>query len=215
MNEVGFFGKIPAHGDFVWQSLPARFVTPWDNWLQSQLMSLKERQPTDWLETYLCGPMWRFVIQDPALGASTWCGVIAPSVDIVGRYFPLTIATALPLYTSVVYTPAVMTSWLSHTEDIVLEALSQALSIEDILGKVLVHPVPEVAERPPPETSPHNNPWEGQSAVGVSWAETLLDQMVYTSFESPCYWSTEDAETGSARHSLTDGFTQFSALFGE
>ena len=43
MNEVGCFGKVPAHGDFVWQALPARFVTPWDNWLQGQLLDLKEQ----------------------------------------------------------------------------------------------------------------------------------------------------------------------------
>ena len=33
----GFWGKLPARGDFVRAGLPRSFVEPWDAWLQSAL----------------------------------------------------------------------------------------------------------------------------------------------------------------------------------
>lgn len=213
MNEVGCFGKVPAHGDFVWQALPARFVTPWDNWLQAQLLALQERQPDDWLHTYLCGPIWRFLIQDETLGSSTWCGIITPSVDIVGRYFPLTIATALPRYVSVVQAPAILSDWLHHAEETALEALSQSLSVEDVLARVRNHPMPEVHERAPQDRAEGQSSWAGHATAGEFWSENLLDRIVYSSFERPCHWSTVEAETGAVSYLLTDGFSGFNALF--
>ena len=33
---IGFFGKLPSHGDFLSRRLPRSFVDPWDSWLQSR-----------------------------------------------------------------------------------------------------------------------------------------------------------------------------------
>ncbi len=42
-------------------------------------------------------PVWRFVLSPGLITAGAWVGVMAPSVDSVGRYFPLTLASALPV----------------------------------------------------------------------------------------------------------------------
>ena len=89
MSEIGCFGKVPAHGDFVWQGLPARFVTPWDNWLQEQLLGLRQARPDDWLDAYLCGPIWRFVIRDDTLGPETWGASSCPAWTWSVATFPL------------------------------------------------------------------------------------------------------------------------------
>jgi type VI secretion system protein ImpM len=213
VNEIGCFGKVPAHGDFVWQALPARFVTPWDNWLQSQLLALQEQRPDDWLQTYLCGPIWRFLIQDEELGSSTWCGIVTPSVDVVGRYFPFTIATALPRYTSVVNSPRVLSPWLHHAEETSLEALAQSLSVEEVLSRVRGYPLPEILERTPVEQSSGQSHWSGRALADEYWSEQLLDQLIYSTFEKPCHWSTIEAETGDVRYQITDGFRCFNELF--
>ena len=197
----------------MWQALPARFVTPWDNWLQSQILALQERQPDDWLETYLCGSIWRFLIQDEALGSSTWCGIITPSVDIVGRYFPLTIATALPRYTSVVNAPRVLSPWLHHAEETVLDALTQTLSIEDILSRIRTIPLPEIGERQPQEQVTGHCDWSGLVTADQYWSEQLLDQLTYATFEQPCHWSTVKADSDAVRYLITDGFAGFNELF--
>lgn len=213
MNEVGCFGKVPAHGDFVWQALPARFVTPWDNWLQSQLLSLREQQPDNWLHNYLRSPIWRFLIQDEELGAATWCGIITPSVDVVGRYFPLTIAASLPRDASVVFSPSALSPWLHHAEETALQALTANLSIEEVLSRVRAMPLPNIREHGEERQNSEEKQWSGLATADESWSEQLLDQIIYKHFEQPCYWSTIDVESGELRYSITDGYAQFNELF--
>ena len=38
----GFFGKLPARGDFVRAGLPRDFVDPWDAWLQRVLAGSRD-----------------------------------------------------------------------------------------------------------------------------------------------------------------------------
>jgi len=47
-----------------------------------------------WLEAYLTSPVWRFVLSPGICGDGAYGGVMVPSVDRVGRYFPLTIVTS-------------------------------------------------------------------------------------------------------------------------
>ena len=213
MSDTGCFGKVPAHGDFVWQSLPAKFVTPWDTWLQEQLLDLQERRPQDWLEVYLCGPMWRFVIRDEALGHSTWCGVISPSVDIVGRYFPFTIASALPRFAPIVSSTRALSPWQAHAEEVILAALTEALSVEDILARIRDFPRAEIGERAAAVAATEFAGWQGQTDPEEDWAEKLLDELIFTSFEQPCHWSRLDTETSGTIFRITDGFRGFDQLF--
>jgi type VI secretion system ImpM family protein len=215
VNETGCFGKVPAHGDFVWQGLPAKFVTPWDNWLQEQLLSLQERRPQDWLDLYLCGPIWRFVIRDESLGHTTWGGIISPSVDIVGRYFPFTIASPLPHHAPIVYSARKLSSWQAHAEDIMLTALTDTLSVEDILARVRAFEQVEVGEKVSVDTGTALSGWGGRVAANESWSEQLLEELICNSFEYPCYWSRLDADSGETTYQVTDGFRGFEHLFTE
>ena len=45
---------------------------------------------------YLTSPAWRFVFAAGACGPVPVIGLMAPSVDRVGRHFPLTIIAELP-----------------------------------------------------------------------------------------------------------------------
>ena len=49
-----------------------------------------------WLDVYLTSPAWRFVCAAGACGPRPVMGLMAPSVDQVGRYFPITLACELP-----------------------------------------------------------------------------------------------------------------------
>jgi len=92
---VGWFGKIPSVGDFVTRRLPPGFVKPWDQWLQSGMSESRRRMGERWVDVYLTFPVWRFLLPVGVLGSTAWTGVLMPSVDRVGRYFPLTLATPL------------------------------------------------------------------------------------------------------------------------
>jgi len=90
----GWFGKLPGMGDFAHRRLPESFRSVWDQWLQRGLARLKDRHD-DWTSHYLEAPIWCFALGPQVAGEGAWIGVLMPSVDGVGRYFPFTIAVAL------------------------------------------------------------------------------------------------------------------------
>jgi type VI secretion system protein ImpM len=90
---AGWFGKIPALGDFAARRLPPEFTEPWDLWLSDGLLAAREALGAGWLESYTNAPLWRFALMPGALDSRHWFGVLMPSVDRVGRQYPLTIAS--------------------------------------------------------------------------------------------------------------------------
>jgi len=92
---VGFCGKIPARGDFVRAALPRSFSDPWDDWLQLMLASSRAMLGEAWLPAWLEGPVWRFALMPGVCGPGMVLGLWLPSVDRIGRYFPLTVAAVM------------------------------------------------------------------------------------------------------------------------
>jgi type VI secretion system protein ImpM len=92
LGTPGWFGKIPNLGDFASRRLPDDFVHGWDAWLQHGLAAARELLGETWLDCYLVAPIRRFWLAPGLLGATGWAGLMMPSVDRVGRHFPLTIA---------------------------------------------------------------------------------------------------------------------------
>lgn len=89
---IGFYGKIPARGDFVQSGLPRRFVEPWDAWVQRGLTASRAELGERWLPAWLEAPVWRFALAPGLCGPQAALGLWLPSVDRAGRYFPLTLA---------------------------------------------------------------------------------------------------------------------------
>ena len=95
--ETGWFGKLPTSGDFVTRRVHPYFIEPWDAWLNAMLAGSRERLGDGWRDTFLSAPAWRFVLAPGVIGQDGWAGLIVPSVDSVGRYFPLTVVSELPV----------------------------------------------------------------------------------------------------------------------
>lgn len=85
---AGFFGKLPARGDFVTAGLPRDFVSRWDSWICSVLPTALDCAGDDWL----LAKVWRFSLAPGLCGNDPAIGVLLPSIDKVGRRFPLTLA---------------------------------------------------------------------------------------------------------------------------
>ncbi len=107
-SAAGFYGKLPCKGDFLQRRLAQEFVDAWDPWLQQCLSSSREQLQERWLDFYLTSPVWRFAVAEGVCGSGAYAGVMVPSVDRVGRYFPLTVAVQL------------------NTEDCLLDLASEA-----------------------------------------------------------------------------------------
>jgi type VI secretion system protein ImpM len=95
--DVGFYGKLPTHGDFLRRRVADDFLAAWDPWLQRCIADSRSVLGEQWLAIYLTSPVWRFALSPHVCGAAPAAGLIVPSVDRVGRYFPLTLVWPTPI----------------------------------------------------------------------------------------------------------------------
>jgi type VI secretion system protein ImpM len=128
----GFFGKLPSHGDFINRRLSRGFLEKWDEWLQSAVATSKATLADGWLDAYLTSPIWNFVLQSGLCGAKAYAGILMPSVDRVGRYFPLTIAAEIPNGLSPLQVAAAGSDWFDRAGDLAVSSLEdEEFSLED------------------------------------------------------------------------------------
>jgi type VI secretion system protein ImpM len=131
LTEVGFYGKLPCRGDFLQRRAPQDFVDAWDAWLQESLHTLRTRLEEQWLNIYLTGPVWRFALAAGVCGAGTYIGILVPSVDRVGRYFPLTVVARLEPEDCLLAVACASRGWFEAAEHLVLDALdAEALDFD-------------------------------------------------------------------------------------
>ena len=149
---AGFFGKVPARGDFVGAGLPASFTAPWDAWLRAALANARARvgdaAGASWHQAFLVSPVWRFLLAPGACGPDGWIGIVASSADGVGRLYPLTLALPVPDAD-----PALIDGWDAGYERLI------DLGLLTIGGGIDLDAVPAalaslVAELPAPPAQP-------------------------------------------------------------
>ena len=128
--ESGFYGKLPSLGDFASRRLQQDFISSWDSWLQSSLAVSQEVLGEQWLKYYLISPIWRFALSPGLCGKDAWLGIVMPSVDRVGRYFPLTIASKVNANTSLIHTFSEASDWFEELETAAISALENDLAVE-------------------------------------------------------------------------------------
>lgn len=121
---IGFYGKLPSHGDFLRRRVSDEFVDAWDGWLQGCLATARTELGPGWLDVYLTSPAWRFVCAGGACGPTPVIGLVAPSVDRVGRYFPLTIVAELPGDIGLLSAMSAATAFLDAAERLVIDTLA-------------------------------------------------------------------------------------------
>ena len=78
------FGKLPRHGDFVSRGLDEAQGRAFDGWLSASFAEAAATPDFDGL--YALAPAWRF---RAAFAGHRYCGVLALSIDSVGRRFPV------------------------------------------------------------------------------------------------------------------------------
>jgi type VI secretion system protein ImpM len=129
-GETGFYGKMPDQGDFVSRRLAHVFVQRWDEWLQQCLAHCRTALAADWEHLYRDAPVWRFLLAPGTCGAPAWAGLVQPSVDRVGRYFPLTVAAELPSDVEVLDTMIRASGWYEAIERIAALAFDNQITVD-------------------------------------------------------------------------------------
>ncbi|NVM90054.1 type VI secretion system protein ImpM [Variovorax sp. SG517] len=138
----GWFGKLPGMGDFAHRRLPETFRAVWDQWLQRGMSRLRDR--SDWTERYLEAPVWCFALGRQVAGERAWIGVLMPSVDGVGRYFPFALAMELGADSPGTLRGEALAAalrWWAHATQAALEGLDgdlDALRFDAVLQRLFV-----------------------------------------------------------------------------
>jgi len=141
--KTGLYGKLPAYGDFIFRNLSTTFINPWDEWLQHFISSSQEQIGDDWLDIYLTSPIWRFVFSPGVIDDKVWAGLMMPSVDRVGRYFPISLVTPFAPNICPVNFILNQNEWFNELETQCLSALDGAINADeliDALGSIIAQP---------------------------------------------------------------------------
>jgi type VI secretion system ImpM family protein len=131
MNErAGWFGKMPALGDFASRRLPDDWIAGWDGWLGEELAAAREACGDEaWLAIYMVAPIQRFWLAPGLLTRDAWLGVLMPSVDSVGRHFPFTIAAPLDPGHSDLLDALANDDWLAAADALARHVLDPAFDV--------------------------------------------------------------------------------------
>jgi type VI secretion system protein ImpM len=200
MNHLkGLYGKLPSHGDFVSRDLPPAFVNIWDEWLQRGMLSSQEVLTDDWLDYYLTSPVWRFVLSSGAIDQSSWVGVMIPSVDRVGRYFPFTLLIQLPADTICFDVMSSSTDLFIQMENLALEGLDGHLAVDQLYQKLQKIYIPTESYHQCKVRTENNATniafkldYEEQSSAG--FYGVLLDQLYRKDAQSYSLWHTQGSQ---------------------
>ncbi|TWB13096.1 type VI secretion system protein ImpM [Nitrospirillum amazonense] len=204
-HEPGFFGKIPARGDFVSRRLDPAIVRPLDEWLQASLATSQRQMGEAWLPSYLDTPVWRFVLGPGVCGDTAMAGVLMPSVDRVGRYFPLVLATPLPGCVAPIRLIESGRAWFDKVEDLALTSLDDDFNFDsfDQAARVLGAP-PYDTTRGPVESSAfrvglaNNGGASGRGALGGAYAELLDQVLIGFNNRFSLWWTTGSDKVASS-----------------
>jgi len=134
--QMGLYGKLPAYGDFISRNLSSSFITPWDEWLQHFISGSQEQIGEDWLNIYLTSPIWRFTLSPGVIDNNMWAGLMMPSVDRVGRYFPVTIVKPFHSNVAPVNFMLQQTDWFDTVEALCLTALDESIDADELVAAI-------------------------------------------------------------------------------
>jgi type VI secretion system protein ImpM len=184
----GAFGKMPSVGDFFRISAPNAFVQVWDEWLQKCLVSGAHTFGQRWDDLYMSVPIWRFCLSEDLAGPDKIIGVLMPSIDRVGRRFPLTLMAPLPAERSVVLDHFLQTDLFDALEDTALSMLDDHATrdgLETALTAVSGPAAPGAVERVTSGGATLVQHGLGQGATPAVIAASCLAGK----YEKPSVWS--------------------------
>lgn len=112
LDHPAIFGKLPGHGDFIARGMPGDVRETIDLWLAEWLAAARAGCGDSFESDYEAAAPWLF--EGPRATA-----VLMPSMDRVGRLFPLLVVTAPDRHTQAVY-------------DAMVDAVADSRSADDL-----------------------------------------------------------------------------------
>jgi type VI secretion system protein ImpM len=143
---AGLFGKLPTKRDFIGANASRRFLDVWEPWLQAGVATSKQMLGSGWTDAYKRAPIWRFWLGADFCGEAI-LGALMPSVDGVGRSFPLAVFVGEGEDSLAPPELDPNDEWCEAAEAILLGALESGAMLEAIADRVATMPPPLLRPR--------------------------------------------------------------------
>jgi len=141
------FGKVASKRDFVAAHARRQFLDVWEPWIQGGMSASHQGLGNQWQAVFLKAPIWRFWLGEELCG-TTVMGAFMPSLDGVGRYFPLTVFACADDGAAIPPPELNMQdNWFIATENFLLSTLDHDITYEAITAELDQLAAP-FAERP-------------------------------------------------------------------
>lgn len=196
LNAPGWYGKLASLGDFAHRRLPPAWVASCDDWLGDAMRIAQERLGQRWLDVYLTAPVLRFAWAPGVVDAQWWFGLLMPSCDSVGRYFPLLIAQARSRAPEDRVALDHLELWLDHLARAAVRTLDNDANALDALEGAL-------ADAPPWPTG--SGPHPGRGAPLSHWLHAMAAQALLAQVAGHSLWWRTGMEGGDDRLDILPG----------
>jgi type VI secretion system protein ImpM len=129
----GLYGKLPTKRDFIAIGTPREVLNVWEPWMQGGLSASRHSLGENWQQAFLTAPIWRFWLGADLCG-TTVLGAFMPSLDGVGRYFPLTLF-AYPGEGASIPPPELdpQEAWFKEAEEYLLSTLEHDITFDSAM----------------------------------------------------------------------------------
>ncbi len=210
IETIGYSGKIPSKGDFVQSDFNHDFLKHWNEWLQAVIAVSKEQLGKNWINCYLTSPIWHFSLSPGVCCESSVMGTLIPSVDLVGRHFPFTIAIE---HNNSAVAAWFENDWTEYAEPIILEVLEDHFDLNIWFEKLRLN-VPNLSVN---ETTFYNH--ESSDKIKKAWVVQgsmspdvldLLHREYSQNYGAYSIWWTLGSELIEPCFIITDGLPQVS-----
>jgi type VI secretion system protein ImpM len=171
----GWFGKLACLGDFASRRLPPEFLRACDSWLSAGVEASRARLGQRWLDSYLTSPLWRFAWAPGVVDGHWWFGVMMPSVDNVGRYFPLLVALPRDEAPADGAQLDELDRWFAEVAQAALGTLQPAGTLDRFEGELQA--ARPFAQRAPAGEPPEETHWADRSVYRFAAGSTLAESL--------------------------------------
>jgi type VI secretion system protein ImpM len=140
--QCSLYGKLPTKRDFIAAGVPREFLAVWEPWLQGSVSASRVNLGDRWQAAFLTAPIWRFWLGSDLCGVDV-IGAFMPSLDGVGRYFPLTlIACADPGFGIAPPESDAQEAWFTAAEALLMSALDHDRTFDAVMADLADLPAP-------------------------------------------------------------------------
>lgn len=213
------YGKIPTLGDFIHRGLSQRQIEAWDEWLQGCMTESRHKLAEHWLDYYLEAPVWYFALGRGNIDQQSWVGILIPSVDRVGRYFPFSVMRPFQAGTPLDAMRRAR-DWFSAAESLALESLEENFDAVLLESRLQALPLEASQVTPSSSTLAVSSEWQasgrlfllGDAPSTNSVLSTIADDCLLQLHPTYSLWWTAGSSAVPASLLIASGMPESAAF---